>query len=105
MNYRKNGWYYRDANRKSPSWTGVEFLYNFLISNEFEGPKGELVNADELEIGDIIQLSFNGVVFGHTLIVSNLKDGVIKVCAHSVDSKDRPLDTYLYEKIRCIKIY
>jgi len=33
MNYSNNPWYYIDANRKSPSWTGVEFLYNFLINN------------------------------------------------------------------------
>ena len=39
MNYSKqNGWYYIDGNRKSPSWTGVEFLYNFLITNKSVGP-------------------------------------------------------------------
>lgn len=34
MNYSSNPWYYIDANRKSPSWTGVEFLYDFLINNK-----------------------------------------------------------------------
>lgn len=24
------GWYYINANNKSPSWTGVEYLYDFL---------------------------------------------------------------------------
>lgn len=34
MNYNKvNGWYYINGNNKSPSWTGVEFLYDFLINN------------------------------------------------------------------------
>lgn len=35
MNYIKDvGWYYRNGNDKSPSWSGVEFLYNFLINNK-----------------------------------------------------------------------
>ena len=34
MNYSKqNGWYYISGNNKSPSWSGVEFLYNFLTQN------------------------------------------------------------------------
>lgn len=34
MNYSKNnGWYYNSINDRSPSWTGVQFLYNFLMSN------------------------------------------------------------------------
>ena len=35
MNYTKTyGWYYNSANDKSPSWTGVDFLYKFLINNK-----------------------------------------------------------------------
>ena len=31
MNYKPTfGWYYINANNKSPSWTGVEYLYNYL---------------------------------------------------------------------------
>ena len=42
MNYSKNnGWYYINGNNKSPSWTGVEFLYKFLVSNKGMGPKGK----------------------------------------------------------------
>ncbi|MBO5370985.1 MAG: amidase domain-containing protein, partial [Clostridia bacterium] len=30
MNYNENnGWYYLDANNKSPSWSGVSFFYDF----------------------------------------------------------------------------
>lgn len=30
MNYTKNtGWYYNSINDRSPSWSGVEFLYKF----------------------------------------------------------------------------
>ena len=54
MNYNlKNGWYYIDVNRKSPSWTGVEFLYQFLITNKNIGPKGKEVPIQELELSSI----------------------------------------------------
>ncbi|MDE5667595.1 MAG: amidase domain-containing protein, partial [Clostridia bacterium] len=26
------GWFYRSANDRTPSWTGVQFLYNFLVN-------------------------------------------------------------------------
>ena len=35
MNYDKNnGWYYNNTNDRAPSWSGVEFLYNFLTKNK-----------------------------------------------------------------------
>ena len=104
MNYSGYGWYYIDGNRKSPSWTGVEYLYDFLINNKYEGPRGLLINKKDIEIGDVIQLSFDGNIFGHTLIVTFINNGIIKVCAHTIDSKDRDLTSYNYEKVRFIKI-
>ena len=39
MNYQKDlGWYYINGNNKSPSWSGVEYLYQFLINNKGTGP-------------------------------------------------------------------
>lgn len=104
MNYRGYGWYYENSNNKSPSWTGVEYLYKFLINNKFEGPRGFLIDKNDLEIGDIIQLSFDGVVFGHSLIVTEIDRKNIKICAHTIDSLDRNLETYNYKKSRNIKI-
>ncbi|MBQ9315126.1 MAG: amidase domain-containing protein [Clostridia bacterium] len=104
MNYRGYGWYYIDANNKSPSWTGVRYLYDFLISNRYEGPQGVEIQKSELEIGDIIQLSFSNNIYGHSLIVTSIENEAIRVCAHTVDSKNRPLSTYHYEKARFIKI-
>ena len=64
MNYTKNiGWYYINGNSKSPSWSGVEFLYDFLINNKSIGPYGKEVSQNEIEIGDIAQLSFDGNKF------------------------------------------
>ena len=87
MNYEKNGWYYINANNKSPSWTGVEFLYDFLIHNQSIGPRGELINKAEIELGDIIQLSFGYDIYGHTLIVTSFEGDSIRICAHTIDSK------------------
>lgn len=104
MNYRGYGWYYHNANQKSASWTGVKYLYEFLIQNQYEGPRGKEMTKAELEIGDVIQLSFSDNVYGHSLIVTKVEGENIYVCAHTVDSKDRLLDTYSYENARFIKI-
>ena len=104
MNYRGYGWYYINANRKSPSWTGVEYLYNFLINNKYEGPRGSIITKDELEIGDLIQLNFSGNIYGHTLFVTEINGDDIRVCSHTIDSKDRLLSTYNFQNIRYIKI-
>ncbi len=105
MNYRGYGWYYINGNNKSPSWTGVRFLYEFLVNNEYEGPRGKIISREEIEIGDVIQLSFGNGVFGHSLIVTSLYNGEIRICAHTIDSKNRLLETYSYEDIRYIKIH
>lgn len=107
MNYdRNNGWYYIDGNNKSPSWTGVEFLFNFLTTNSGVGPKGDECEIDKLEIGDIIQLSFNGKIFSHSLVV--IKNGnntdTTLIAAHTYDVFGKSVSEYGYEKYRCLHI-
>ena len=107
MNYnRNNGWYYINGNNKSPSWTGVEFLYNFLTTNNNLGPKGEKMTIDKLEIGDVVQLSFNGQIFSHSLIV--IKNGIntdnTLIAAHTYDIFGKSVSEYGFEKYRCIHI-
>lgn len=107
MNYNQNGWYYKNANQKSPSWTGVEFLGKFLLSNKSVGPFGKLVEIEELEIGDIIQLSFNGDNFGHSLmIVEKLGNDLenIFVATHTFDSYGRKVSSYMFQNMRAIHI-
>ena len=105
MNYQKIGWYYKDANRKSPSWTGVEFLYQFLIQNKNEGPRGKIIDRNQVEPGDVIQLSFDGAIYGHTLIVTSATENRILVAAHTIDAKNRDFGTYQYQKARFIHIF
>ena len=107
MNYSKtNGWYYINANEKSPSWTGVTFLYDFLISNKEFGPSGITSKIDQLEIGDIIQLSFDGTKYSHCLIVVQNGIGTYNtfVAAHTFDTFHKRLYDYVFAKYRCVHI-
>ena len=69
MNYNRYGWFYKNGNNKSPSWSGVEYLYKFLTQNKGVGPYGEEVGVQSIQKGDVIQLRFDGNVFGHSLLV------------------------------------
>ena len=111
MNFTPDfGWYYIDANRKSPSWTGVIYLYDFLLrSPPSPGPAGSGAELRQLRPGDLVQLSFDGESFQHTPVVVAVQNrgetpGDILVAAHSYDADDRPLDTYTYQKARYIHI-
>ena len=107
MNYNGyKGWYYINGNNKSPSWSGVEYLYNFLLSNNGTGPKGEVSNIDHLKVGDVIQLSFNGITFSHSVIVvqngNNLNNTLI--AAHTYDTFGKSVAEYGFERYRCIHV-
>jgi len=107
MNYNKNnGWYYINANNKSPSWTGVEFLYKFLLSNTGAGPIGERSTIEKLEIGDIIQLSFGGNKFSHSLVViqNSTRLNNTLVATHTFDTFGKRVSDYSYSAYRCIHI-
>lgn len=105
MNFAPDGWYYTSVSDRSPSWTGVEFLYSFLINNRSSGPHAIESSIDKMETGDIIQLSSNGGIFTHTLVVTHVsKLHSIFVSAHSYDAFNRPLSTYEYNDIRFIHI-
>lgn len=106
------GWYYIDANDKSPAWTGVPYFYNFMTRKEVSpGPFGIEVSMENLDIllpGDFVQFNFSGNEYGHTPIIVDIDRtssyGTILVAAHSHDADFRPLDTYQYQQIRFIHI-
>lgn len=109
MNYSaNNGWYYNSINDRSPSWTGVEFLYDFLVNNKSVGPRGTDTEIYHMEIGDIIQLSFDGKKFGHSLMIVNIDNQFtpdnLYTASHTDDSYNRKLSSYTFEKIRFIHI-
>lgn len=101
MNFsQENGWYFINTNDRAPSWTGVNFLREFLLSNLGTGVYAEEAPLSELRRGDIIQLVNSDGRFYHTVIVSAMLRPAIPqnifVCAHSVDARNRRLSTYNY---------
>lgn len=104
MNYSTYGWFYRNGYNKSASWSGVEYLYKFLVNNKQTGPYGREAKLEELEKGDLIQLSFDDNVFGHTLIITDIRKNHIYIASHTEDSYDRDVLTYSFRKLRGIKI-
>ena len=105
MNYTPTfGWYYVSSSDRTPSWTGVEFFYDFMTTNEEEGPFATEVRRRQIQIGDLIQLADESGDFYHTLVVSRISGLQILVCAHSQDSLDRPLSSYNYAAARFLHV-
>ena len=99
------GWYYSSASSRSASWTGVEFLYSFLIKNLGRGPYARTVEAEDIQPGDIVQLSFgSGEAFTHSPVVLSVRNGEILVAAHTFDTVWRPLSNYTYDRVRYLHI-
>ena len=105
------GWYYRSADDRAPSWTGVEFFYDFMTGapafaerNRGIGPFGREVSVDEAMVGDVIQLANRQRDFYHTLVITGFEPNDILICAHSDDALNRRLSTYPYASLRFIHI-
>ena len=104
------GWYYISLDDRSPSWTGVTYLYNFLTTNKGPGPFGHEIPLSQVEPGDVIQMAIKDPAeFGHTVIVTKLLSDYpdpdnILVAAHDQNSNCRPVSTYPYHMIRAIHI-
>ena len=105
MNYKPTfGWYYISLDDRSPSWSGVEYFYNFIIENADLGPFGRVATSDELENGDVIQLGRQEEGYYHTLLVVGFNGEDILVAAQTDNAYLRPLSTYEYDYARYIKI-
>ena len=109
MNYTPDfGWYYISSDDRAPAWSGVQYLYNFLTSNQAEGPFASEVPINSIQAGDVIQLGDENYEFYHTMIVTstgaqpNAQNTL--VAAHSYDVNCRPLDTYNIINIRFLHI-
>lgn len=108
MNYNsENGWFYNSGYDKSPSWSGVEYLYKFLIRNKCYGPRGKEVSQHEIKAGDIAQLSFDGNTFGHSLFIIDVSGpslNDIAIATHTYDALGKKISEYNFSKIRFIHI-
>ncbi len=104
MNYTADtGWYYISPDNRAAAWTGVEYLYRFLLRNKSVGPFGEIIPLYDVRKGDLIQLG-NGEKFYHNLLVTDIKNDIPYIAAHTYDAYDMPLFSYSYGKTRCIRI-
>lgn len=104
MNYTPElGWFYRTANDRTPSWTGVEFLYNFLVNNKSVGPFGHEVSQNEVRPGDIVQLGSADGDFYHSPVIVAVRPTIL-VAAHTYDVLDKPLFSYNFDIARFIRI-
>ena len=110
MNFTPDfGWYYIDANKKSPSWTGVPYFYDFITRGEpSPGPFGVVSTLEYLKPGDFVQFRFQKPAFSHTPIIVAMGNPPTMentlIAAHSYDADWRPLSTYFFEEIRFLRI-
>jgi len=102
------GWYYRSSSDRSAPWSSVNYLYQFLMSNQGPGPYGEELPLDQAQPGDIIQFNLDGGKFAHSTLIVETGDNPapenILVAAHNVDSDNRQMSSYEYKDYRTIHI-
>lgn len=98
------GWYYLSPNQRTPSWSGVPYLYSFLTTNKGVGPYARSVDIEALEPGDIIQLGGQAGDFYHSLLVTGKSGPIPLVATHTYDAFGRPLTSYSYELARYLHI-
>lgn len=109
MNYTPLfGWYYINANDRTPSWTGVQYFYDFMVSNQGVGPFGAETSIREMEVGDVVQLASEKPAYHHSPVIVRIVGRptlrTIFVAAHSFDADYRPLASYNIRRIRFIHI-
>lgn len=92
MNYLPvHGWYYVNTYNRTASWTGINYLYKFLITNTGPGPYAEEVDVSQVQPGDVVQVSFaDKTLFNHSMIIvktgSIPADDNILIAAHTFNA-------------------
>ena len=112
MNYTPDfGWYYVSAEDRAPAWSSVEYFFDFITGvprfaskNGGVGPYGRTVERSLAIPGDAIQYANREGDWYHTVLISDVRDGEIYVCAQSDDALDRPLSSYNYASLRFLHI-
>lgn len=97
------GWYYRSSSDRSASWSGVQYLYQFLVNNRSVGPYAHEVSQSEVLPGDIVQLGARDGRFYHSPVITAVTPEIL-VAAHTYDALDRPLSSYIYDVARFLHI-
>lgn len=100
-------WYWYSDELRTPTWTAAEPFYKYIVGNNIEksynfGIYAREANYNELELGDIVQLVFEGKAY-HTMIITDIiLDGEFlidyHICQHTYNLKDYPLSLKEGEK-------
>ena len=98
------GWFYRSADDCTASWTGVEFLYKFIVNNDGVGPFAKTVELNDIRVGDIVQLGDANGSYYHSPVVIGNASGKILVAAHSFDTFGKYHASYNAPQLRPIHI-
>ncbi len=109
MNFTPDyGWYYISPGDRAAAWTGVEYLYRFLMGHSGPGPLARELPPEQTLPGDIIQLGREDGRWYHSMVVlqNDTERGWngILIAAHSNDSLDRRLSTYEFARVRGLQI-
>ena len=108
MNFTPDtGWYYRSPQDRAAAWTGVEYLYRFLMGHPGPGPLAEDIPPVQTRPGDIIQLGRAVGSWYHSMVVLENRGGGtagLLIAAHSIDSLYRPLASYSFARARGLHI-
>lgn len=110
MNYTPvYGWYYVNSYNRTASWTGVNYLHDFLMSNKGAGPYARETDVREIMPGDLVQLSFSGDgIFQHTPVVVETgypaRPENILLAAHTFNADYYPLTNFSWRAIRFLHI-
>lgn len=107
--FSKLKWYYFGYDDRSPSWTGVNQFYDYMINNIYRGPVGEISDVEDVDVGDIVQLDLYGEgYYSHTLIIDGFldsyKERIPTLSSHSIDRFNEPLIFIDYYEARYIKL-
>ena len=107
MHYQE--WFFSSLNSRSPSWTGVNEFYNYLITNKNQNfPQAKSVSIENVEDGDLVQLSQSQSNYHHTAIITKIADNKdyenIFITCHTMDALNKPISAFYPVKIRFLKI-
>ena len=94
-------WYYYSSGNRSASWTHVNWLYTYLVNNNYIGPQGQDITSNgsyyAAAKGDVIQLRFSiNSDYVHSLWITAHQSGTTActtIACHTSDRWNEPLDT------------
>lgn len=107
-----NPWYYYTSTNRTASWTGVPYLWNYLVANSGSayGPYGYSSSFYDLQVADIVQFRWaSSGVFQHAMLINRIYYSLgwpanLYLTGHSGEYWDQPLTSFPYNSVRYLRI-